>query len=354
MYRTNFNINYSSYSPAGQRLAAKILEFQENFGNGKLHAISLARATSMSMLDVVAAVEQAAIAIGFGASVQFYDVDTVVVTGEKLFLSISDTDRTHADARESYNRTLYFTGYGDERIHTLRDALNSAIAEQKVPFLSWEFMQGNSRRSQVVSIDRAKHLHREFLPWLGCDPYDYFDQYLSSDSSILVLLGPPGTAKTSFIRSLIWYGALNSMFTYEDSLLKTDGMFVDFMTNESMRLLVVEDADLLLTSREHDGNKIMAKFLNIGDGLASVGKKKIIFTANILDVKKIDNALLRAGRCFDCLNFRPLSHEEARAAAAAAGLQPPTKPQSYTLAELFGEARGENRSYTKRTVGFSI
>lgn len=346
-------INHSSYTTSGQRIAAKTIEFQETFDKAKLHAMSLTRATSMSMLDVVEAVERAAISLDLGPSVQFYDVNTVVVSAPKLFLTITDTDCGHADPREDYNRTLYFNGYGDERIHALRDALNGAIDEQKVPFLSWEFLQGQSRRSQVVGIDRAKPLQREFLPWLGCDPYEYFDRYLDSDSSMLVLLGPPGTAKTSFIRSLIWHRGLNAMFTYEDTLLHTDGMFVDFMVNDSMNLLVVEDADLLLTSREHDGNKVMAKFLNIGDGLASLGKKKIVFTANILDVKKIDSALLRTGRCFDCLNFRALSFEEACAAANAAGVTPPTKRQNYTLAELFGEARGENRTYTKRTVGFT-
>jgi hypothetical protein len=142
------------------------------------------------------------------------------------------------------------------------------------------------------------------------------------------------------------------MFTYEDELLKTDVMFVDFIAGKS-DLLVVEDADLFLRSREHDGNRTMAKFLNISNGLASNGqRKKIIFTANLTDSSQIDSALLRAGRCFDCLMFRRLTLEEACAAAAVAGLPPPTRLPDYTLAELFAEAVGESSHDATPRIGF--
>jgi hypothetical protein len=275
---------------------------------------------------------------------------TRIVT-KSAFLTIDD----------GYNYDLWTTGQTRQivlNLHGKPDAilqimttLKANIPVVKVPIVTWEYIAGNQRRSQNIKLEPAKPIFKEFYPWID-DVRSYFDRFLASEESVLVLLGETGTAKTSFIRSMIWHANLTTMFTYEEMLLETDGLFVDLICNERTNLLVIEDADVFITSREHTGNKIMSKFLNVSDGLASgTGRKKIIFTANITEPNRIDSALLRAGRCFDCMSFRRLTYPEACAAAKVAEIPIPSSERDYTLAELFAYEK-RNRHATVRSVGF--
>ena len=215
-----------------------------------------------------------------------------------VFVTIEDRNHSNIDFWTKYDRSVTIDCHGDmQTVKKVCEYLKTNVQERKRPTVSWEFVVGGDRESKDIKIEKAKPIYPELYPWIG-DVYNYYNQYLASDSSILVLLGETGTAKTSFIRSMIWHASLNTMFTYEEELLKSDSLFVDFMVDTKTNLLVIENADLFLTSREHDGNKIMSKFLNVSDGLADIGKKKIIFTANITEPSKIDNALLRPGRMF--------------------------------------------------------
>ena len=140
----------------------------------------------------------------------------------------------------------------------------------------------------------------------------YYDRYMQSDSNILVLIGPPGTGKTSFIRGLLSHAGSDAIISYDTGILSDDEIFADFMS-ETERFMVLEDADTFLASRGKGGNTIMHKFLNVGDGLLSTKGKKIVFSTNLPSVRDIDEALLRPGRCFDILRFDRLSPDEARA-----------------------------------------
>jgi hypothetical protein len=80
---------------------------------------------------------------------------------------------------------------------------------------------------------------------------------------------------------------------------------------------------------------MIARFLNVSDGLIKFPNKKVIFTTNLDDFKKVDEALLRPGRCFGMIKCRALTFEEAVAAAKVAGLKPPERARDYTIAELF-------------------
>ncbi len=310
--------------------------------------------TFVDMIDnVVKIVENLSIPV---KQVVCYNSCFADIECDDLLISLHDTGCSNTDLWKKYDRFVNITVHGlRDNIKPVCDSLISNIKEIKFPSVRWEYLSGGERDSQDIKIERAKPIFNEFYPWIG-DVHSYFDRYLKSESSILVLLGETGTAKTSFIRSMMWYGNLNTVLTYEEELLRSDSLFVDFITSPRHDLMVVEDADLFLTSREHDGNKVMSKFLNIGDGLVSIGKKKIIFTANITEPAKIDNALLRAGRCFDCQIFRRLSYAEACAAAKAASIPVPEKEGSYTLAELFSFAKEEKRSEATqiRKFGFGI
>jgi hypothetical protein len=135
-------------------------------------------------------------------------------------------------------------------------------------------------------------------------------------------------------------------------LLSSDSTFVDFLTGSSENVFVIEDADTILGSRSREGNKMIARFLNVSDGLIKFPAKKVIFTTNLDDFKKVDEALLRPGRCFGMVKCRALTYDEAAAAAKIAGLKLPAKSRDYTIAELFNPDSQIEVITESRRVGF--
>jgi ATPases of the AAA+ class len=191
---------------------------------------------------------------------------------------------------------------------------------------------------------RTDNLPRsEFYPQLGEETLaSYYDRFMASRSNVLVLIGPPGTGKTSFIRGLLHHTGGGAMVSYDTAILESDEIFADFMSGDEA-FMILEDADTFLSSRSKGGNTIMHRFLNLGDGLMSTSGKKIVFSTNLPSVRDIDDALLRPGRCFDVMRFGRLEPDRARAVKPDyAGTQP------VSLAELLGEGG----VVTKPTVGF--
>ncbi len=106
----------------------------------------------------------------------------------------------------------------------------------------------------------------------------------------------------------------------------------------------------MLSSRER-GNDLMARLLNLADGLISLPKRKIVFSTNLPSLDSVDEALLRPGRCFAAVNFRKLDAAEAERAAASIGRQKTFGPGSYTLAQALGSQHGQHAQAVRR-VGF--
>lgn len=148
-------------------------------------------------------------------------------------------------------------------------------------------------------------------PWLNGSVQEFADRYMNSTANILLIQGPRGTGKTTFLKQLIEACGVPSRITYDKALLESDNLFIDFIKDREPGLLIVEDNDNLLRSRE-DGNDAMARILNIGDGVISFVGKKMIFTTNLDNLDSVDSALTRPGRCFDILKFRNLTDDEAK------------------------------------------
>jgi hypothetical protein len=261
---------------------------------------------------------------------------------QTLLVTVEDTADTAIDMWCVADRSIHVSGYaGQAHILGLREKVQTIADESLfIPNITWHYVdKSGCRDTHSVQFSQPKPAHDEFYPWISGGVIDYFDRFMASQENILILLGETGTGKTSFIRNLIWHTRWNAAFTFDEQLLGADDLFVDFLTDDD-KLLIVEDADLFLTSREHDGNRMMARFLNVSDGLLQSDRiKKIIFTANLTQPSRIDNALLREGRCFDCMVFRPLNYLEAIDAAEKAGIAPPGVDRDYTLAQLFAKQR---------------
>lgn len=187
-------------------------------------------------------------------------------------------------------------------------------------------------------------------PWLKQSINDYIDSYLDSQASVLILIGPPGTGKTTFIKNIIHRSGGNAKVAYDEKVMLNDGLFAGFIEDDS-KFLVMEDADAFLKSRDA-GNTMMHKFLNVSDGLISAADKKMIFSTNLPNINDIDSALMRPGRCFDVVEFRPLTAAEAQAVVDEVGIgEVPENKSHLTLAEIFSKQPSES-SRRKKGIGF--
>lgn len=201
----------------------------------------------------------------------------------------------------------------------------------------------------TIPLENDRSPIQEMYPFMNRSLEDYYQAYIESTASILLLIGPPGTGKTSWIRGFLNYYNKNSIVTYDANILKKDYIFADFLESDK-GVMVIEDADNFLGSRS-EGNDIMHKFLNVGDGLVTIKGKKLIFSTNLPSIKDVDPALVRPGRCFDVLNFRNLNKDEAANLSSAVGIEfnPPEDKNTFSVGDIY---HTQNTALVKPKFGF--
>ena len=221
---------------------------------------------------------------------------------------------------------------------------NFDIAES---FIEWMYSSDGSNVTVPLTTDKSPV--SEMYPFLGDEKLaDYYDRYMHSSASVLVLIGPPGTGKTTFIRGLLQHTKSSAIVTYDPELLEKDYVFARFIES-SNNIMVLEDADNFLGSR-NEGNTVMHKFLNVGDGLITTKNKKLIFSTNLPSVKDIDPALVRPGRCFDVLTFNYLNKQQAKNLASAIDSVLPSDSDTYSIADVFHKQT--HKAKPKAKIGF--
>jgi len=194
-----------------------------------------------------------------------------------------------------------------------------------------------------------------FFPWLNVSLDEYFKAFMESDESVLVMFGPPGTGKSTFLRSLILSGNYPSMLAYNKIVVQSPATLQEFYSRNKLKILAYEDIDTHLGSRE-DGNALMSTILNGAEGIIAHPGKKLIFSTNLESIDKIDPALLRVGRCFDILQFRNLTAEEGSTVLTDMGMEQKdlSAKDSWSLAEVLSKKHAAQQRINRfaKQVGF--
>lgn len=209
-------------------------------------------------------------------------------------------------------------------------------------------------RINKMNIDIDKQYNDDFKP--VCENIMKFLDKENRRSGIVILNGPPGTGKTTFIRHLIYtipgnYIFINNMMGAQIS----SSEFISFLMLHKDSIFILEDCESIVMDRQITGfTNAVASILNMADGLMSdIFNGKFICTFNT-DITKADPALLRKGRCFSKYEFKKLNEKKAEALLKERGFDV-HNCGDMTLADIYNyEVENGNEQYTQKRIGFGV
>lgn len=184
----------------------------------------------------------------------------------------------------------------------------------------------------------------------------------NNNKGLYMFHGEPGTGKSSFIKYLTTVIKKEFIFVPTSFIEKfiSDPDIFAILIRKKNSVLILEDAEKILISREKEDNQFISTLLNISDGILSdILEASVILTYNCDDTK-IDKALKRKGRTMVDYKFNKLSIEDAKKLATSLKIKSEDIDkikEPMNLSEIYN-LNDENKFYeeeekeNKKVIGF--
>ncbi|TDN87085.1 ATPase family protein associated with various cellular activities (AAA) [Salegentibacter sp. 24] len=173
-----------------------------------------------------------------------------------------------------------------------------------------------------------------------------------NESGLFLFYGKPGTGKSTYLRYLIKTIKKKTIFISPKMAGNLDNVEITRLLLDNKNcIIVIEDAEGLVVSRNHEKNSNLSMILNLTDGILgeSLGIQ-IIATFNT-ELKNIDSALIRKGRLKLSYEFKELPEEKTSRLLLNQGIEL-NNPGPMTLAEIFNYTTNSNSSESQKSMGF--